>query len=150
MIGKNEKLMKWFLLIFCCTHILKGQYLAWFSSEKFYPATNWNRFRNPQSNIRRSIGNPEEERTVGVREVEYTRRIGPQSQWSRVHSDSQRLKQQSYSLYRTDLSPLHICYGCVPWCFCGNLNSESRCYFVEYYFNYVNIHYICLCCRILH
>lgn len=34
----------------------------------------------------------------------------------------------SQRLHGSALGPLHICYGCVPWCSCGTPNSASgRC-----------------------
>jgi hypothetical protein len=36
----------------------------------------------------------------------------------RAHRGSQRLRQQSKTLYGSELDPLHICYGWVAWCFC--------------------------------
>lgn len=34
--------------------------------------------------------------------------------------------RQLQSLYRYELGPLCICYGCVAWCFCGTSNSGSK------------------------
>lgn len=50
---------------------------------------------------------------------------GPQNQLSGIYIGSQRLKQQSRSLYGSVLAPLHICYGCIAWCPSGTPNSAS-------------------------
>ena len=48
-----------------------------------------------------------------------------QSQLSRAHRRSQRLNEKTWTLYGTELIPLHIHYGCVDGHFCGTPNSGS-------------------------
>lgn len=50
---------------------------------------------------------------------------GPQNQL-RPHGCSWRLKQQLWTLYGSELGPLQISYGYVPWCSYGTPNSESE------------------------
>ena len=63
-------------------------------------------------------------------ETRGTRKQGEWSQQSqhasRAHRDSQRLKQQSWSLHWSVISPLHISSACFAWCFCETSNSVSR------------------------
>ena len=82
-----------------------------------------------QPNIRWISGNPAEEDEKGLQEPEWLStpgKHGSQNQLSRVHahSRSQRLKQQSCSLYGSVLGSLHICYRSLVWYFCGTPNSE--------------------------
>ena len=42
-----------------------------------------------------------------------------------VYRDSKRLNQQAGTLNGPYLGPLHVCYGCVAWWFCGTPNKEN-------------------------
>jgi hypothetical protein len=50
----------------------------------------------------------------------------PQNQLSRNHMDLiKSQKQQTWTLYGSDLGSWHIFYGCAVWCSCGSPNSGS-------------------------
>lgn len=44
-----------------------------------------------------------------------TKRSQPTNQLNRVHKSTEKLNQQTWALYGSYLSPLHILYGCVAW-----------------------------------
>lgn len=41
---------------------------------------------------------------------------------------SQRLKQQSWMLYGSELGSMHICSVCLAWCSCGTTDNRSGAY----------------------
>ena len=111
-------------MILCYTHRLGPSIIA--IKEALYSSYG-NRYRDPQPNTRCDSGNPVEEQAgkiVGAREVKNTTR-----QWltESNHQGSLGLKETepSGSQYGSDLSPLHIYYGCVAWCSCGTPKSGS-------------------------
>lgn len=51
---------------------------------------------------------------------------GVQNELNKAHKHSQKQKQQSESLYGSELGSLHICYGCGAWCSCGATKRVTR------------------------
>lgn len=47
---------------------------------------------------------------------------------NQAHGNSQNLHQQLWSLYETELGPLHVGDSCVPWYVCGVSGSRTRTY----------------------
>ena len=42
-----------------------------------------------------------------------------------AYRELQKLKEESWTLYGSELGPLHICYGNVAWCVGGTPESGS-------------------------
>ena len=91
-------------MIFCCTHRLVSK------EERIPPATDGNRCRNPQPNIRQSLRNPSEE------EEDYPRNQTRQ----RHHKKTHRIAHLRVPVYSVPQSRLAICNSttaqrCLPW-----------------------------------
>jgi hypothetical protein len=98
------------------------------SSERLYPAADGNMCRDPQPNIRWSLGilvDELEEKMEGVRGVKDTTRR-PTVHQLEAHGDSQRLNDQPKSMYGLDLGPLHLCSRCAAWFSCWSPNNWRR------------------------
>ena len=88
----------------------------------------WQQMQRSSAKHRQSSGNPAKERKKGVKEPAGSRtpQENPQNQQTWTHGCSLRLNHQSGSLHWSNLGPLHICYSCVTWCFCGTRNRGSE------------------------
>ena len=119
----KKKLMKWFLMIFCCT-----QCLAQLSSEMLHPATDGNRCRLTHSQTTgrtwgilwkrgRKDGN--------IQKGSRTTQENPQNQltWAIIgaHRDWTVNKGACMGVTKA----LCTCYSCVAWSSCGTANSEN-------------------------
>ena len=87
------------------------------SLERLYPGTDGNIYRDPQLNIKWSLGkeglkNPERPRTP---------QENLQSQLTWAHRGSQRLNCQPESVHGMDLGPLYICKSYAAGSTCGLL-----------------------------
>lgn len=89
---KKRKVIKWFLIIICCTHSLVSSLII---IRSIQPATDGNRYRHWQSNTRWSSGDPVEDREEELLEPKDSRtppeNPGDQITWAhRDWTDNQR------------------------------------------------------------
>jgi hypothetical protein len=97
-------------------YLLTDRSLVQLSPERLHTATDGDKYRNPQPNIRYSSGGQVEKEEEGLKEPERSRtQENLQNHPSWAHRDAQRLNHQPEIMHGMDLDPLHVCSFVFIW-----------------------------------
>lgn len=100
--------------------------LAQLSPERPHPAADGGRCRDPQPNIRLSLGSLAEELGIKVSKSEGSKRLLEDCQQSWDRGDSQSMGHQQENMEEMGLDFLHTCSKCATWSSCGFPNKWNK------------------------